>query len=252
VSQLTVSGPLAVSLSPSGGYLGFGEGCPSNHRVLWFDASFLVALGQRPPDMAPLQPKRLKAKDPRLTDKYHERVKQKMLVRGFKSPRFQAFFKLRATIDWNFTLQQDFNKLLNEDTAIRKAVESKLRHLCMSGIPWSPTIQLLIETIELWDMLVRKKKNVRVSVTWIRRFLRKVPSVCNAFTALLLKPFTAVISPSRHINRRAKRTPSLSARSFREHWPKLSPSRKGQTSRSRPTIFDAAKDSENRAGMLNV
>ncbi len=27
-----------------GGYLGFGEGCPSDHRVLWFDASFSVAL----------------------------------------------------------------------------------------------------------------------------------------------------------------------------------------------------------------
>jgi hypothetical protein len=47
-----------------GGYLAFGEGCPSDHRVLWFDASYSVALGQRPPAMAPLQHKRLKAKDP--------------------------------------------------------------------------------------------------------------------------------------------------------------------------------------------
>jgi hypothetical protein len=33
-----------------GRYLGFGEGPPSDHRVLWWEATFSVALGQRPPD----------------------------------------------------------------------------------------------------------------------------------------------------------------------------------------------------------
>ena len=146
-----------------GGYLGFGKGCPSDHRVLWFYASFSVALGQRPPDMAPLQPKRLKAKDPRLTNKHHQRVKLKMLTSGFKA-RFHAF-QLRAQVNWSCTSQQDFNKIVNEDTAIRKSIESKLRNLCMGGVPWSPTLKLLRDTIELWDMIVRKKKRVRVSAT---------------------------------------------------------------------------------------
>ncbi len=166
-----------------GGYLAFGDACPSDHRLLWFEASYSVALGQRPPDMAPLQPKRLKAKDPRLTKKYIQRVKSKMQKSGFRD-RFDAF-KLRAKIDWNSDTQDDYNKLNREDTAIRKEVESKLRKLCMGGVPWSPPIQLLRDTIELWSMLVRRKKHVRVSVKRIRRFLRKVPSVRHAFTCSL-------------------------------------------------------------------
>jgi hypothetical protein len=86
-----------------GGYLGFGDACPSDHRLLWFEASFSVAFGQRPSELAPMQPKRLKAKDPRLAKKYKKRVKSKMRSCGFKA-RFDSF-KLRATIDWSKPLQ---------------------------------------------------------------------------------------------------------------------------------------------------
>jgi hypothetical protein len=79
-----------------GGHLAFGDACSSGHRLLWFEASCLVALGQRAPDMAPLQPKRLKAEDPRLTKKHDQ---SKMKKSGFKD-RFDAF-KLWSKIDWN-------------------------------------------------------------------------------------------------------------------------------------------------------
>jgi hypothetical protein len=103
------------------GYLAFSEGCPSDHRVLWFDASYSVALGQRPPAMAPLQPKRLKAKYPRLANKYITRVKTRQQSSGFKD-RFEAF-QLQETITWSPLLQLEFNKLQREDTAIRLSVE---------------------------------------------------------------------------------------------------------------------------------
>ena len=106
-----------------------------------------------------------------------------MITSGFSS-RFDAF-KLRASIDWNATLQRDFNSLANEDTAIRQAVEDKLRHLCMGGVPWSPTLKLLRDMIELWEILVRRKKHIRVSVKCIRQYLRKVPEARHAFTCTL-------------------------------------------------------------------
>jgi hypothetical protein len=123
----------------SAGYLALGAGCPSDHRGLFFDTTYAVALGQRPPGSAtPLQPKRLKGKDPRLTKKYRKQVKAKMATSGFKS-RFDDF-KLIAKIGWNQHLQSDNNKLQKDNTAIGKAVEGKLRKLCMGGIPWSPEI----------------------------------------------------------------------------------------------------------------
>jgi hypothetical protein len=121
-----------ISIS-RGGYLAFGDSCPSDHRSLWFDASYSVAFGQQTLEMAPLNPKRLKASDPRLAARYNKRVKGHMDSRGFRT-RFYAF-KLRAQIDWNYTLPQDYNALVQEDTAIRKGVENKLRKLCMGGVP---------------------------------------------------------------------------------------------------------------------
>ena len=54
----------------------------------------------------------------------------------------------------------------------------------MGGVPWSAEIQLLRDKIELWEMLVRRKKKVKISVKRIRRFLKKVP-IRDAFTCSL-------------------------------------------------------------------
>ncbi len=84
----------------SGGYLAFGKGCPSDHQGLYFKTTYSVAFGQCPPgSMSPLHPKRLKAKDPRLTKKYRKQVKAKMATSGFKL-RFNDF-KLKAKIEWD-------------------------------------------------------------------------------------------------------------------------------------------------------
>jgi hypothetical protein len=166
-----------------GGYLAFGEGFSSDHHALWFEALHSVALGQRLTEMALLQPKRLKSKDPRLAKKYIKQVKLKMKTTGFQT-RFNAF-KMNVTTDWNKMMLVEYNWLQNENTTICKEVESKLRKLFMGGVPWSPEIQILRDKIEAWYMLVRKKKNVQVSVKCIRRFLKKVPSITNAFTCTL-------------------------------------------------------------------
>jgi hypothetical protein len=133
--------------------------------------------------MAPLYPKRLKAKEPRLTKKYRKQVKAKMASSGFKLRSNN--FKLKAKIEWNQQLQRQYDALQKDNTAIRKEVESKLWKLRMGGVPWSPEITRLRNTIKLWAMMVRKKSRVKVSVKRIRQFLLKVPKVRNAFSCSL-------------------------------------------------------------------
>ena len=94
-------------------------------------------------------------------------------------------FSLLPTTDWTPTLQDTYNKLQQENTTIRKAVELKLRKLPMGGVPWSPALQILRDTIELWCMIVKRKKHIHVSLKLIRRLLRRVPQARNAFTCSL-------------------------------------------------------------------
>ena len=124
-----------------GGYLAFGLGCPSDHRVLWFEATYSVILGQRPSDLAPISPKRLKAKDPRLTKKYIQQVKTSMRTSGFLS-RFDDL-SLHSQLPWSKPSQVKYNHLQQENTALRKSIEKKLRTLYMGGVPWSPELQVL-------------------------------------------------------------------------------------------------------------
>jgi hypothetical protein len=60
-----------------------------------------------------------------------------------------------------------------EDRAIRDKVESGIRKLNMGGIPWSPKLQPYRDTIELWKMIIRKRKGLKISVKRIRRFMSK-------------------------------------------------------------------------------
>ena len=166
-----------------GGYLAFGDGAPSDHRLLWFEITFSIAFGQRPSAMVTMTPKKLKANDPRLTKKYIKRAKLKLHAQGFQS-RFEAF-KLKTKLGWNAPLLVQYHKLHNEQIEVRKSVENKLRKLCMGGVPYSPEIQELRNTIELWAMVVRRKSRLKVSVTRIRRFLKKVPQVTNVFQSTL-------------------------------------------------------------------
>jgi hypothetical protein len=142
-----------------------------------------VAFGQRPTALAPIQLKKLKAKDPRLAKAYTKQVKSVMQTSGFRA-RFDSF-KLQASPAWSSTLQVDYNKLQKENTSIRNAVEAKLRKLRMGGIPWSSELQTLRDNIELWAMLIKRKKRVQISVRRIRRFLKRLPSVKNAFSCSL-------------------------------------------------------------------
>ena len=59
---------ITPGLNPvSSGYLPYGKGCPSDHRVLWFDIIKDTFLGQSP-KLATPKPRRLKASDPLLVD----------------------------------------------------------------------------------------------------------------------------------------------------------------------------------------
>ena len=43
----------------------------------------------------------------------------------------------------------------------------------MGGIPWSPKLQAHRDKIELWSMILKRTKKVKISLTRIRRWMHK-------------------------------------------------------------------------------
>jgi hypothetical protein len=169
IDGIWISACLQIS---AGGYLPFGDACPSDHRMLWIEIQYSIAFGQRSPEIAKLRPKSLKTSDPRLVNKYNIRVKKVMNETGFRR-RFDQFKLTTENCEWNKQMIAAYDLLDQEDRTIRNTIESGIRKLTMGGIPWSPKLQPYRDTIELWKMILRKRKGMKISLKQIRRFMYK-------------------------------------------------------------------------------
>jgi hypothetical protein len=152
--------------------LPFGDACPSDHHMIWMEIQYFIAFGQRSPDIATIQPKRLKTSDPRIVRKYNLRVKKVMRDTGFRK-RYEALREQTERGEWNDAMIEQYNARDKEDHSIRDSVEQGIRKLNMGGVPWSPKLQPYRDMIELWKMIQHKRKGVKISVKRIRRFMTK-------------------------------------------------------------------------------
>ncbi len=116
-----------------------------------------------------------------MVEKYVGEVRKALVQTGIA----KRLFALEAKAEqhgWNDQFQIEYNAIQRLQLKIRKLIEYKLRKLRTGGVPWSPKIQQFRTEIELWSMILRKRKGIKVSNTRIRRFMRKA-GIWNAFSA---------------------------------------------------------------------
>jgi hypothetical protein len=102
-----------------------------------------------------------------------------MFKSGF-TKRFADFSARHASGEWSNMMLSTYNELQQENTSIRQQVEAGLRKLKMGGAPWSPKLQVYRNEIELWRMMLRHRKHIKISISRIRRF--KKTGMLLAFT----------------------------------------------------------------------
>mgnify|MGYP000052094621 FL=1 len=106
-----------------------------------------------------------------MVEKYVREV-QKALVQTGIAKRLFALEVQAERDGWCDKFQSEYNVIQTLQLKIRKLIEFKLRKLRTGGVPWSPKKQLFRTEIELWSMILRKHKGIKVSNTRIRRFMR--------------------------------------------------------------------------------
>ncbi len=121
------------------GYLPFGKGCESDHRLLWADFSYHTVFGQESPAEYKPPSKKLNANDPQLVKQYNCQVKSELKKAGIIKKAFKL--QREAENNWNKQLEAKYNAIQDESVAIQKYVENRLRRLKMGGIRWSPQLQ---------------------------------------------------------------------------------------------------------------
>lgn len=165
----------------AGGYAAFNSGCPSDHRYLWIDIHFQDAFGYAPPPLITPAARRLKTKDPKMVQQYNARVHLAFKLEGL----FDALAKvqeLAALQGWSASLEQEFNRINDRQYVIRKQIEQKARHLRMGAVEWSPRLQSLRNAIEIWSILLKKRRRSRSTSTCKLRRLLAQSTITDAYT----------------------------------------------------------------------
>ena len=193
-----------VLLSPSldAGYLAFGEGCPSDHRTVWAGVTTSSLLGLDLPVNIPKVCNRLNTKDPRLINKYQQRVLEK-----YKQQRiFSRLSVLNTKASYQFAQKDEIETLYNNLDAdiinIRREVERKLRKVRRGQDDWSPPLQQIRDKVNLWNLMQKQKSGCRISRSLIRRTAKKC-DISNHFE-LSLADCTLQLQNARKILKESK------------------------------------------------
>jgi hypothetical protein len=156
----------------AGGYSAFNAGCPSDHRYLWVDVSYKDAFGYSSPPLTNPPIRRLKTQDPKMVEIYNSRVLA--AIREEKLDEDLANIDIIArTSGWNGHLEIEYNRINDRQYEIRRDIERNIRKIRAGAIPWSPQLQRHRSCVEIWSLLLKKRKGRKISNNKLRRLLTK-------------------------------------------------------------------------------
>ena len=106
-----------------------------------------------------------------MVSRYNQSVKTQLKQKGIIQS-LSTLYQLSLE-SWNQQMEQQYNTLYLQQLLVRQNVEKHIRKLKTGGIPWSPRLQLYRDKIELWEMVVKKRRHVRTSTSKIKRLMKK-------------------------------------------------------------------------------
>jgi hypothetical protein len=93
-----------------------------------------------------------------------------------------------------------YNSLWHRQQRIRQGAEKKCRKLKMGADPWSPKLQLLRDTINVWQLVIKKKGSGKVSSRLLRRQTKKA-KLCNPYSLSIDQAIAAEHDAKRNLRK---------------------------------------------------
>jgi hypothetical protein len=156
------------------GYLPFGD---FDHRGMWIELPYQVALGHTLPQVVRPAMRKLKLKDPRTVKKYVKRLR-KAIRDNMMLERARELYEEIADA-WSYGVfelspnqAQRFDQLEIERVEAMKEAERLCRKLFLGAIPWSPALGQAYAAAYYWRKSLHKKQGRRIHTRFLQR-LRK-------------------------------------------------------------------------------
>ena len=94
--------------------------------------------------------------------KYNTWVKHALHLEGLPTA-LQRLEQQASTTGWSPALKEEYNRINDRQYTIRRKIETKIHHVRTGTIPWSPKLQKFRTAIEIWSLLLKKRKGIKVS-----------------------------------------------------------------------------------------
>ena len=148
------------------GYLEFGEGV-GDHRPIFIDITISSTLGVNIPVSKSVKARRLKTNDPRIMKKYIETLRKFLKKSNMTNRVLELQSRITQPLDEDTA--KEFEKLDRIRIQGMMTAERRCRKLKMGGVPWTPELSRIRNTIEVWQLVLKRLKGYQVSARTILR-----------------------------------------------------------------------------------
>jgi hypothetical protein len=149
-----------------GGYLPFGE-FDSNHGAIWLDFANANIFGFNIKNIPRHPARRMKCDLPWVKQKFMSDYRQ--ILRDKKLPqRIYQLQTIASTHQWNATMSDELNDIMDIRERAILLADSKCRKLCMGHVEFSDSYEKASKTIELWKGVIKRKQGRQFSTAKIR------------------------------------------------------------------------------------
>ena len=159
----------------AGGYLPFGD-APSDHRAVWITLDFESILGYD--TYRPIRPqaRRLKLNNPKVVKNFQQSYFEYIRATNLDKMAFDLMEQLMYQ-PMTRRMQQRYEYLYRKRLEGLRKADRGCRKLKMGEVAWSRTLQEAMDTIQLWKVVLSRKRGTRVSTRFISRLERRVDIV---------------------------------------------------------------------------
>ena len=126
----------------------------TDHKLTWVDIDWNSALGVFQKIQRPIA-RRLQCDDPRSVKKYLKTLR--MMLDDAEKNR-AVLLEANAAMPLSIADALLYEEIDKEITRCTQMAEKKCRKLFMGGVPYSPELVSHLNMINLWRLLIRKKK----------------------------------------------------------------------------------------------
>jgi len=149
----------------AGGYCGFGDAIPSDHRAIWLDLHLPEICPKNQSAHTKPSARRLKCNDPRVVDKYNTTLWTELQKQQIPDTVQEMGKQLQKPTDVRRKHRNELNAINRQVCEAKHTAENQCRKMKCGAIQWCPQVTKAINKILFWKSVLKRESGGKVGLS---------------------------------------------------------------------------------------